>query len=318
MRLDELLEATVRLLYSQGYSVEKISYPENPQRRGIDVVASKSNGEALLVKVIEDAAQLGPKDVRELRQCSRLLEASGIIVAERSNGVEIDDIVAIEKSGVYVVNVDGLGAALRNEVYVVHRQGNLYMRVNGEKLREERLRRGYSLGDLASLLNVTRRSVYLYEQEEVDVSLSTALKLMEIFGDEIFKPIPVIARERGREHSYQGQLKPTMQAPRTASGEASRAIRGIIEAGGEAIETKRIPPDIVARINDDKLLILIERRRDKKFEKRVYEAVKVATRVSARIMAVVSSSEYVSEVRAFGEVDVYRNVEEMLRDIGKT
>ena len=312
MKLDEIVGETLRILEGHGYSVELISYPEDHRRRGIDIAASKDN-RSLLIKVVEDAATLSSRDVRELRNSSKVLGVSSLIVAGSSNGSDIDSIVAIERGGVYTVGVEGLRAALRNEIYVVHRQGNLYMRVNGVKLRKERMERGYSLGDMASLLGVTRRSIYLYEQGKVEVSLSTALKLLEIFGEEIFEPIPVLEELSTRLHEpgQHGHVGATS----VDSLLTLRAVEEIRRVGGEAIETKRIPPDVIARVERDRMLILVERRRDRKFEKRVHEAVKVAHHVKAKVMAVVLSPEKRVVAEGYRDVLVYRDVAEMISDI---
>lgn len=304
--LDEVMWETIRTLQSHGYSVEKIVYPEDPRRRSIDIVASRSGGSPLLVKVVEDAASLQPREFRELRGCSLLLDAASLVVADRDGDTELDYMVAHERSGVYVVNTEGLEAALDNSIYVVKRQGNYYMRINGERLREERTRKGYSLGDLASLLSVSRRSVYMYEQEEVDVSLSTALKLMEIFGEEVFKPIPILGEKpEPRRHMLVRHGSP--------HGDVGKALEAIARAGGDAVETKRIPPDVVARIGADKMLIVIERKRERRLEKRVYEAAKVASRVLARVIAITRRSG-ASGLEEYG-AQVYRGLEEFASEV---
>ncbi|HID41872.1 MAG TPA: helix-turn-helix domain-containing protein, partial [Pyrodictium sp.] len=244
------------------------------------------------------------------RECSLLLDAAGLVVADRDNGIEIDDVVAHERSGVYIVSAAGLRAALSNSIYVVRKQGNYYMRVDGEKLREERSRKGYSLGDLASMLSVSRRSIYMYEQEEVDISLNTALRLMDIFGEEVFKPIPIL-REKPEQRRIQ-----RLPGRRVGSepSETEKAVETIVRAGGEAVETKRIPPDVVARLRDDKMLIVIERKRERRLEKRVYEAAKVAMKVVAKVIAVTRRREYRSELEDYG-VDVYTSIDEFISEV---
>jgi len=307
---EDVVRETIKTLQMYGYSVDKVVYPEDPRKRSIDVVASRRGGNPLLVKVIDDAVQLQPRELRELRECSLLLDAAGLVVADRDNGIEIDDVVAHERSGVYIVSAAGLRAALSNSIYVVRKQGNYYMRVDGEKLREERSRKGYSLGDLASMLSVSRRSIYMYEQEEVDISLNTALRLMDIFGEEVFKPIPIL-REKPEQRRIQ-----RLSGRRVGSepSETEKAVETIVRAGGEAVETKRIPPDVVARLRDDKMLIVIERKRERRLEKRVYEAAKVAMKVVAKVIAVTRRREYRSELEDYG-VDVYTSIDEFISEV---
>jgi len=309
--VEDVLRETIKTLQMHGYSVDKVVYPEDPRRRSIDVVASRNGRNPLLVKIVEDTAQLQSRELRELRECSLLLDAAGLVVANRDSGVEIDYMVAHERSGVYVVSAAGLKAALNNSIYVVRRQGNYYMRVDGEKLREERVRKGYSLGDLAAMLSVSRRSVYMYEQEEVDISLNTALRLMDIFGEEVFRPIPIL-REKPEQRRTQRFAMRRIVGDSTETG---KAIETIVRAGGEAVETKRIPPDVVARLGDDKMLIVIERRRERRLEKRVYEAAKVAMKVVAKVIAITRRREYCNELEDYG-VDIYTSFEEFVSEVG--
>ncbi|BES80761.1 transcriptional regulator [Pyrodictium abyssi] len=309
--VEDVLWETIRTLQMYGYSVDKVVYPEDPRKRSIDVVASRNGESPLLVKIVEDTAQLQSRELRELRECSLLLDAAGLVVANKDGGVEIDYMVAHERSGVYVVSAAGLEAALNNSIYVVKRQGNYYMRVDGEKLREERMRKGYSLGDLAAMLSVSRRSVYMYEQEEVDISLNTALRLMDIFGEDVFKPIPIL------HEKLEQKRVPRLPRRRVGneSSEAGKAIETIVRAGGEAVETKRIPPDVVARLGDDKMLIVIERRRERRLEKRVYEAAKVAMKVVAKVIAITQRREYRAELEDYG-VNIYTSFEEFVSEVG--
>jgi len=275
--LAELLSRTTTILRSYGYSIERVTYPEDPMKRSIDIVAVSSPRHVLLVKVVEDADMLSVSELRELRSCSRLLRGRGIIVTEKIDGVKIDDIVAHEKMGTYAVSVEGLRAALESSIYVVHRQGNYYMRVDGEKLRQKRLEQGYSLGDVASQLSVSRRSVYMYEQEGSMVSLNVAVKLMEIFSEEIFKPIDILDYEEERKQPLGGR-----------HGSRSKTAHRIRELGYEVVETRHVPLDILAARDDSRLMIVIERRREKDIERRIEETERVANHVEALVISIVS------------------------------
>ncbi|GEM_PF-4130043 len=304
MRLAELLDSVDMLLRMYGYRVEHIRYPDEPSRRSIDVVAVK-DGKEMLVKVVEDTRDLSATDVRELNACSNVLEAAGIIVAGSDNGEEIDYMVALEKGGTYAVSVEGLESALRGGVYVVRRQNNYYMRVDGAKLKEKRLEKGYSLGDVAAYLSVSRRSVYLYEQEESLVSLPVALKLMELFGEDIFKPFNIIEQEHAhREARIYASLSQTSSKAQLA--------RILASHGYSVAATRRIPPDIVAdksgaKKGKSRIIVVVERKRDSVLERRIEEAKRVANQLQAEIVAF-TQRRYIAEDY---DVEVIKNIDEL-------
>ncbi len=307
--LDRVLDATVRLLVGHGYNVERIVYPEDHSKRSIDIVASHGERKPLMIKVVNDTSELKPGELSELRDCSSLLGAASLVVANNDNGEEIDDIVAHEKSGVFVVSVGGLKSTLEKSIYVVKRQGNYYMRIDGEKLRAERERHGYGLGDLASLLSVSRRAVYMYEREETDISLQTALRLMEVFGDKVFRPIDILEEERSRYATkHHRQVSVRLE-------QISSAIKNL---GGEIVETKRAPPDAVARVKDDKMVIVLSASKEKILAKKVSESAKVASSVDAKIVAIIrqASRQIIEDtVPDYDILDIYRSIEEFISEI---
>lgn len=307
--LARLLSYVSSALRDKGYSVDEVKYPINHGRRSIDVVASSSDGQ-VVVKVARSLDDVKPSDIAELNMYSRLYDVSSIVVVESGIDEEFDDIVAYEKGLVHIVGVRGFVSALRNGIYVVKRQTNYYMQIDGEKLREERLRRGMSLGDVADIAGVSRKSVYLYEQESMDVSLPTALRLLEVFGEEIFKSYPILKppSKRSPELSRPSGRSTTFNINEMAESALYRkVIKVLSELGGIFAKVKRSPPHIIASVGDKRLALVLETRREQEVRYRVGEAAKIGRAVSAHVIAVVSSGDRKQEIeKEFGEVEVYR------------
>ena len=80
-------------------------------------------------------------------------------------------------------------------VYAAH--GGLYVRIRRLKMRQIRLERGNLLGALASKLGVSRRTIAKYETESMDTSVDVALKLEEIFEEELIQPVDLFAGDPG-------------------------------------------------------------------------------------------------------------------------
>jgi len=270
--LEEVAARVDAVLRMHGYQVGRIEYPEDYSRRSIDIVAVGPGDHTLLLKVARDVGDVSLTEMRELQACSRVLRGRGLIVAETDEGVDIDAIAAHEKMGLYAVSAEGLEAALRDSIYVVKRQGNYYMNVDGSKLRERRLEKGYSLGDVAALISTSRRSVYMYEQEESMVSLRVALRLMEVFDNDIFKPIDILSPMEGEQRQR--------RRPR------SRLAAALYEAGYEVAETRHVPPNAMAAGETGRVLVVVERRRETDLERRVEESEKVARRIKALVISV--------------------------------
>ncbi|HIQ56358.1 MAG TPA: helix-turn-helix domain-containing protein [Pyrodictium sp.] len=302
-RLEELYACVADALEKKGYRVEIVSYPTSHDKRSIDLLAA-STTKNIFIKIVEDLKHVNNREASELKGLSTVLDAHPLIVAEKEEGVELDDMAAYEKHGLYAVNVGGLEAALENSIYVVKRHGNFYMRIDSKKLREFRRVRGLSLGDLAELVGVSRKTVYEYERSNMDVSLSTAIRLLEVIGDEIFKPIPVLDRQ---EKSVKRSTK-RMAADTVAE---RKIILQVEKRGGEAIHSRHSPIDIGVKFAEKKAVVIVEHKHDADIGFRGEEAVKIAKAASAEKIALIRHANLRKDLEALG-YDVVRTPEELL------
>ncbi|MEA2070705.1 MAG: helix-turn-helix domain-containing protein [Asgard group archaeon] len=62
-------------------------------------------------------------------------------------------------------------------------RGGFKVKLNGKLLRQKRLEANMSLSDLAQAVGVSKRTIYEYERDAIDVSLETALRIEEFFDE---------------------------------------------------------------------------------------------------------------------------------------
>ncbi len=286
--VDRVLERLLAVLRSKGLEYHVLGYPEEG-KRSIDVLIA-GEGRRILVKVVDDLSSLRRDEVRELRGVSGVMNASPLLVASSERGEELEDIVAYEKMGVYAVSPEGFQRALDGSIYVVQKKGRFYMRLDGEVFRREREARGLSLGETANMLGVTRRAIYEYERGGIDVELERALRIMEVFGEDVFKPVNVLRVE-----------KASVNLAGAEEGERRLGER-IIQAGGVVFHARRTAVDLAARVKRSVSLIIYEHRREKRegLIKRGEEAAAVAEHTSVKVVAVIKRSETRTDLEAMG------------------
>ncbi len=274
-KIESLVEHILRILVREGFSSSRINYPREYSERSIDIFAvNNEKGVRLFLKIVDDFADITQSEIKDMRRLGEILSATPLVIARKVHGEELEDIVAYERQGVRIVNIAGFEKSLKNSIYVIYRQGKYYMRIDGEKLRDLRERRGLSLGDVAQLVGVSRRSVYLYERNVMDVSFNIALKLMDIFGDEIFKPINVFSeRPYYRERISEGMLD---------TRDETSIFLTISRISEKAVHTRTTPIDIAAKTSEIITIILVDhyakRLGSEEFEEKILEADKIARR----------------------------------------
>ncbi|OYT60647.1 MAG: hypothetical protein B6U75_01125 [Desulfurococcales archaeon ex4484_217_1] len=240
VRNQELVEEVIDTLRSRGFKVGFVEYPTY-ERRSLDVVARRSN-EKFVMKVSFEIDNVGSKELSELAALSRIFDAAGIIVSKKTRKKELKDYVVYERYKVPAMTPETLREFIDSgEVYVYAGRGGYYVRVNGEKLRRKREERDMSLGDLAQLLGVSRKAVYEYERRSMSLSFTTALRLIEIFGEDIVIPINIrrVSVEEGK----------TLETQRLRT-KFRKAVLKLKKLGFLTVVTERTPIDIAARRND--------------------------------------------------------------------
>ncbi len=252
--LEALADEVYGVMRRAGYRAEIIEYPSS--RRTIDVVSGREDSR-ILIRVVDDAATITRSDAEELRKAAEAYEATPLIVARSINGYEAEEDVVYDKQGLNVIGFEVLEQYfLRGEKPLIYNiRGHYCVRINPEKLREKRLSMNMSLGEAARLLGVTRRTVYLYEHGLEHVSIETAERMIEVFGEDVIEPIDVAEPMRGAEKTYY---------------------------------LKRTPVDAVARLRDVVLSIVVGSGNRRRVRVKLEESEKMAGVMGSRRIVVES------------------------------
>ncbi len=182
-----LAERVEEVLRQAGFSTSDRCYL---RPRSFDLAARKGD-QFLLLKILSNIDGLNEQTALEVRRLAKHLFASPLLVGEKTRDQYLERGAVYFRYGIPTLSLFTLADCLLDEalplVYAAH--GGLYVRIDGTKMRQLRLERGISLGALASELGVSRRTISKYEVEDMDTSVDVALKLEEIFMQELIQPV---------------------------------------------------------------------------------------------------------------------------------
>ncbi len=234
----ELLAGRVEeVLVQAGFSTSDRCYL---RPRSFDLAARKGNM-FLLLKILSNIDGLNEQTALEVRRLAKHLFASPLLVGEKTRDQYLEQGAVYFRYGIPTLSLSTLADCLLEEelplVYAAH--GGLYVRLDGAKIRQIRLERGISLGSLASDLGVSRRTISKYETESMDTSVDVALKLEELFMQELIQPV---------DPFHFGSVE-------EAAGEVTdNILRLLLEIGFEVVPTAQAPFNAITR--DDDLVVL--------------------------------------------------------------
>lgn len=178
MNKELLINRTIAILSKAGFL---ISDRCDIRPRSFDIAARRDDL-LLLIKIISNIDGLNEETTREIQFLSNQLHGYPIVIGEKTRDHSLETGVVYFRYGVTAINIETLQDYFIEDtpplIYAEH--GGLYVNIEGNILKEERIKRNISLGALASLLGVSRRTISKYEEGEMAASVEVAVKLEEI------------------------------------------------------------------------------------------------------------------------------------------
>ncbi|RLF80380.1 transcriptional regulator [Thermococci archaeon] len=247
MEKERLLRIVEGIFKGTGFKVARMEF------RGscFDLAASRLFL-LLFVKILQNIDSLTEEQAEDLKRLAKLFEASPLIVGFRSKNEELEEGVVYERHGVHALNPQTLyNVLVENELPAIFAErGGFYVRVDGNYLKELRETHGYSVGELAELLGVSRKSLQNYEKGEQAMSLEIALRLEELFDAPVARPIDIL--------NSKVEAKMNVE-PET---ELEKEIFNRLETFGmRVVKIKKAPFDAISKEEGLKILTGISERR---------------------------------------------------------
>ena len=203
MSRSALVGNVVAMLEDAGFTVsERCAI----RPKSFDVVARRG-ADLLLLKILGNIDAFdGPTGV-EMRRLGKFLNGTALVVGLRTRDKELEPGVMYVRHGVPVLSPDTAYNLFVEgvEPLIYAAPGGLYVTIDGDVLADRRQDRGWSLGKLASELGVSRRTVSKYE-DGMDASIDVAIKLEELFGNDLTQPLNVFEGAEPVEQQTEADL----------------------------------------------------------------------------------------------------------------
>ncbi len=270
-----ILDSVVKILAKAGFNVTDLV---ETRPRCFDVVARRDDV-ILLLKILYNVDSLKPEMAEDLKKLSRVLGASPIVIGERFKFNFLDRGVVYSRYGIPVVNIATFYDFIIEGIppFVYSAPGGYYVKLDSERIREARERLGLSLGELAKLLGVSRRTVKKYE-EGIDTSLANAERIEEVLGTYVIKAIDLM------NFADLSELKEE-ECGEEIEGEENEIVEQLKVIGVAVYPIKHAPFDIISKAEDRNILTGVKQVRG--IEKRARILGRVSETLSTRAAYIV-------------------------------
>ncbi|MFU8868458.1 transcriptional regulator [Natronococcus sp.] len=214
-------------------------------------VAARRGDNLLLVKILGNIDAFNEETGHEMRRLGTYLQATPLVIGLRSRDEDLKPDVTYFRHGVPVLSPDTAYNLFIEDVppLIYAAPGGLYVNIDGDLLADERENRELSLGQLASQLGVSRRTVSKYE-DGMNASVEIAMALEDLFDASLTSPVDVL---EGADDVHESESTP--EDP-DADPTDERVVAVFTRAGYRVHPTVRSPFKAVSEDEDDSGVVL--------------------------------------------------------------
>ncbi|ELY44876.1 transcriptional regulator [Natronorubrum bangense] len=209
-------------------------------------IAARRGEDLLLVKILGNIDAFNEATGHEMRRLGTYLNATPMVIGLRSRDEDLKPDVVYFRHGVPVLSPDTAYNLFIEGVppLIYAAPGGLYVNIDGDLLADERQDREWSLGQLASELGVSRRTVSKYE-DGMNASVEVAMELEDLFDAPLTSPVDVL---EGADEVHETEATPDDP---DADPDDEQVVAVLTRAGYSVHPTLRSPFKAVSQDEDD-------------------------------------------------------------------
>ncbi|MFQ6065321.1 MAG: transcriptional regulator, partial [Candidatus Bathyarchaeia archaeon] len=277
MKRTEILAATESILKEAGF---QISERCAARPSCFDLVARR-NEQLALMKMYTNIGNVCPEDASELQTICEYLSATPFFICNENRKKPLEDDTVYSRYDICTITLKTLEDITLHEMYplVEAGPGGYYVRLDGKKIRERRQKLGLSIGKLADMIGISRRTLYGYEKDMAKASVSVAYNLEWILGVPMVKSIDVF-QSRSQESGFLAAAKRII----TRHHFLQRVLKKFDQINFRVAHTKRAPFDFIAQSLDEPLNIIggVPGEREQNINQRADEIVSISKILNAQ------------------------------------
>lgn len=183
------LEAAETVLKAAGFTMSRpcISRPSCFD------FAVRREGNLILVKILPDIGNMTLIDSQELREISGCFSAASMIIGQEARERPLEDDTIYRRYNISAVNLKTFENVVLHNVrpLIQANPGGYYVEIDGGAIRQRRQDLGLSVGEVADMVGISRRTIYGYERGLAKASVPAAYKLVWALGIPVAKSMDI-------------------------------------------------------------------------------------------------------------------------------
>ncbi len=273
----ETLDATESILEKAGFQISE----RCTVRSSCFDLAARRKEQLTLIKVPTNVGSIHTKCASALQMISNYFQAAPLFIGEKSREKPLEDDTVYSRYNVYTINLKTLEDITYREIYplVEAGPGGYYVKLDGDTIRKRRQKLGLSVGKLAEMVGISRRTLYGYENDMAKASVSSTYKLEWILGIPLVQPIDIFQTEPQSKGFFTSAKRMIVR-----NRFLKAIMRKFVYFNLNVAPTERAPFDFIAQFPEEHLNIIggVTNRKEQNVDRRAEEIISVSKIVEAQ------------------------------------
>ncbi len=273
----EVLDATENILNKAGFQISQ----RCTARASCFDFAARREEQLAFIKVLANIGNVSSQEASELRRISKCFSATPLFIGDKTRGDLLEDDTVYVRYKIYAITQKTLGNSVFLQMYplVEAGPGGYYVNLDGDVISKRRQELGLSVGKLAELMTVSRRTIYGYEKGMSKASVSAAYNLEWILGAPVahpINPLQSVSRDKGLLAAAKRMI---------VGNNVLRMVLGkLTRFNFKVALTKRAPFDFIAQCPKGQLCIVggVTCKKEQNIDRRTDEILSISEVVNAR------------------------------------
>ena len=284
MKRTEILDATESILKKAGFQVSERCVA----RPSCFDLAARRKEQLALMKMHVNIGNISIEDASELQTISECLSATPFFICNENRRKPLEDDTVYSRYNICTITQKTLEDIALNEMHplVEAGPGGYYVRLDGKEIRERRQKLGLSIGKLADMIGISRRTLYGYEKDMAKASVSVAYNLEWILGVPMVKSIDIF-QPSSQNKGFFAAAKRII----TKHNLLQKVLKKFAQINFRASYIKRAPFDFIAQSLDETFNIIggVPHEKERNIDQRTEEIVSISKVVNAQPIFITDS-----------------------------
>jgi putative transcriptional regulator len=286
MVYEEGVKAIEALLRESRFVVSQICH----SRPSCFDLAARKGENLILIRVKPDIDNLSASDSSELKEISRSISATSLLISKNAREKPLEEDTVYSRYHVSAVTPKTFENIVSHKSYPLIQAGpgGYYVEIDGKAIRRRRQELGLSVGKIAEMIGISRRTIYGYERGMAKPSVTAAYNLVCTLGIPVARPVNVFETQAKQRKCL---LLTTARHVIARNRLLAKIFRKFDHYGITTI--RKAPFDFVITVPKDKMRIIggVAGNEEASLEMRVDEILSVSRVAQAHPLLVTDGTE---------------------------